>query len=192
MKSGILLLFFSFTLSLAWSQSIDHANEVTIENSFDKKAIQAYAVQAQVKVEEFVEYLNLIQDPKNSDELNKQLKQTIMQLFSPDETILVIGGKNKTLSTDLAQWIEDWKHSNLKINSLELITSNLESSYWINEYQLNYQLNETKKGDKMSIQIYFKPQSKKFGKTAKTVWDFKIGHVLFFLHRHCLRHIMLF
>lgn len=180
MKSGILLLFFSFTLSLAWSQSIDHANEVTIENSFDKKAIQAYAVQAQVKVEEFVEYLNLIQDPKNSDELNKQLKQTIMQLFSPDETILVIGGKNKTLSTDLAQWIEDWKHSNLKINSLELITSNLESSYWINEYQLNYQLNETKKGDKMSIQIYFKPQSKKFGKTAKTVWDFKIGHVLFF------------
>lgn len=180
MKSGILLLFFSLMLSFAWSQSIDHTSEVTIENSFDKKAIQAYADQAQVKVEEFVEYLNLIQDPKNSDELNKQLKQTIMQLFSPDETILVIGGKNKTLSTDLAQWIEDWKHSNLKINSLELITSNLESSYWINEYQLTYQLNETKKGDKMSVQVYFKPQSKKFGKTTKTVWDFKIGHVLFF------------
>lgn len=180
MKSGILLLFFSFTLSLAWSQSIDHTSEVTIENSFDKKAIQAYAVQAQVKVEELVEYLNLIQNPKNSEELNKQLKQTIMQLFSPDEAIQLMGTKNKKNAGNLEQWIEDWKHSNVKINSLELITSKLEPSYWINEYQLTYQINETKKGGKMSVQVYFKPYSKKFGKTTKTVWDFKIGHVLFF------------
>lgn len=95
MKSRILLIFFFFTLSFAWSQSINHTNEVSIENSFDKQTIQAYAIQAQVKVEELVEYLNLIQNPKNSEELNKQLKQTIMQLFSPDETILVIGAKTK-------------------------------------------------------------------------------------------------
>lgn len=127
-----------------------------------------------------VEYLNLIQNPKNSVDLNEQLKQTIIQLFSTDESILFIGLKSKNTFTDLEQWIEDWKRSNVKINSLELITSKLESSYWMNEYQLTFETNEVKKGDKMSIQIYFKPQSKKFGKTTKTVWDFKIGHVLFF------------
>lgn len=180
MKSRILLLFFSCTLSLAWSQSIEQAREVTIENSFDEQAIQSYASQAQLKVEELVEYLTLIQNSENSEELNEQLRHTITQLFSQDEALQFTGIKSRETSTDLLKWIDDWKHSQVKIISMELKHSKLEDSYWFYEYQLIYEVKGKKKDESMNVKVYFKPQSKSFGKTTKKVWDFKIGHVLFF------------
>lgn len=177
MKNGILLIFFSCMFSFAWSQSIEHVNEVTIRNSFDKEAVQAYAVQAQLKVEELVEYLKLLQNSENSDELNEQLKQTIAPLFSEDEAIQLTAIENKKTFNAPSKWIEEWMHSGVKIIALKLINSRLEHSFWMNEYQLIYQKDRKEKDRKINVQIYFKPQSKSFGKKTKTVWDFKLGSV---------------
>ncbi len=185
MKHLILILFFSSFFSLAWSQSIEHVvkdakvSEVTIQNSFDRITIQSYAVQAQSKVEELFEYLTLAQNPANSADLNEQLKSNMAQLFIQGNKIQLTGIESKTTYATSNNWIDDWKESNVKIISLELIDSELKSSYWIYNYKLNYEINGKRRNKKMKIQVYFKPMTKSFGSEKRAVWDLKIGDVIF-------------
>ncbi len=179
MKSFILLLFFTFFIPFAWSQSIGHVEEVTIQNSFDKVTIQIYAGQAELKVEELFEYLKAALNTDNTADLNEQLKSNMTQLFIQEDEIQLTGIESKTNYTTATNWIDDWKKTNVKIVSMERIDSELKSSYWIYKYRLVYQINGKQKEKKMTVQVYFKPQSKAFGKTRRTVWDLKIGSVIF-------------
>ena len=185
MKNLILILFFSSFLSFAWSQSETKVitdtkvSEVTIQNSFDRLTLQSYAVQAQSKVEELLEYLSLAQNPANPTDLNEQLESNMTQLFIQGNKIQLTGIESKTNYATSINWIDDWKESNVKIISLELIDSELKSSYWIYNYKLNYEINGKRRNKKMKVQVYFKPMTKNFGSEKRAVWDLKIGDVIF-------------
>lgn len=179
MKNVLFLLFLSYFCSFAWSQSIGYKTEVTIQNTFDNITIQTYANQAEMKVEELVEYLKMAQNPDNSTAFNAQLESTIQQLFITEEPIQLLGIESKVPWTDSKQWLVDWKQSKVTIVSLELIDSELKDSYWNYNYQLVCQVNGKKIRKKMTVQVYFKQRSKSFGKTQRHVWDLKIGSVTF-------------
>ena len=183
MKNLILILFFSSFLSLVWSQSgvevttNSKISEVTIQNSFDRITVNAYNIQAQSKVDELIEYLKIAQNPANSEELNAQLKSNVQQLFTMHETLVLRQIESNEFSSSPKTWMEALNQSKIKIISANLLNSEIKSSYWIYTYELRYEINGKSKKQNLKIQVFFKPQTKKFGSKSRAVWDLKLGSI---------------
>lgn len=170
------ILFFSFTKS--WSQSMNvETKATTIQNSFDKVSLQAYAVQANTKVDELFEYLNFISKTDNSSELGKQLAKNIRQLFTNEKPILLEGLDNPKRFYSVQEWLNDYENGKITIEKWELLHSKLEDDRWQNQYQLIYTVNGKRKIQKIDIEILLQPTEKAFGKTQKKVWEMKLGNI---------------
>lgn len=178
MRSSVIIVLFSLFPLNGWTQSANEGvSELAIKGSFDNLTIQSYAGQAELKVEELFEYIQLLMDQSNSPELNQQLKINIEQLFMDNPALT--GIDSKSVVYDPLQWLAGWQNANVAIQSLKLLGSELKSTYWIYNYQLTYSIEGKEKTKKMDVQISFQPQTKSFGKTQKKVWDLKIGNVFF-------------
>lgn len=178
MRTWIIFLLFSCSLTISWSQSIMETRELTISNSFDNLTVQSYAVQGELKVQELMEYLRLVSVKTNTVELNKQLAANMEQLFSESE-VQLFGIENKQPVYTVAQWLEDWKNAHAEVVSMKLINSELKNTFWIYTYQLNYTINGKQKATKMKVNVNFQPQTKTFGTTKKEVWELKINKIDF-------------
>lgn len=178
MKNYITFILILFASSISWSQSINEVvKESTIQNTFDKATIQSYSVQANTKVDELFEYLNLMNENNNSLALEHQLIENISQLFIDKKTIPLIDFENSKLFFTVQDWLNQIKKSTIKFESWKLINSKLKDNYWRNSYQLIYIVNGNKTTQKIDIQIFFYLDYKSFGKTDKKVWDIKLGEV---------------
>lgn len=178
MRTWIIFLLFSCSLTMSWSQSVLETRELTISNSFDNLTIHSYAAQGELKVQELVEYLRLFSVKTNTAELNKQLVANIEKLFS-ESTVQLSGMKSKQTIYTVAEWLEDWKASHAEITSLKQIESELKNTFWIYTYQVSYTISGKQKTANMEVKVLFQPRTKTFGTTKKEVWELKIKGIDF-------------
>lgn len=178
MKKITLFIILFYSLTISWSQSINiETKATTIQNSFDKVSVQAYAVQANAKVDELFEYLNFISKTENSSELGQQLAKNIRQLFTNEKPILLEGLDNSKRFYSVQEWLNDCEKVKIAIEKWELLHSKLEDDRWQNQYQLVYTVNGKRKTQKIDIEILLQPTEKAFGKTQKKVWEMKLGNI---------------
>ena len=146
-----------------------------IENNFSKPVINAYQNRALNKLNEFYNYLILLQNA-NSSELQSELKQNVKQLLVNGNLSFqnVIDLQNKKYSIDeiLTQIIEK------KITfSMPIIQNNAYLNH--NDFEFSYTLKVTVNGEVKQLiltqKVYLFPVDKTFGTTKKTVWELKLG-----------------
>jgi hypothetical protein len=178
MKKFISILFLLFPM-LFFSQDVERKSidKTTgfIESNFNKKTINAYENRAKDKLNEFYDYLILLQS-SNSLELQNQLKQNIKQLMINDDLTFqnIIENLNDKLSIDdfLNQLILKKVKINLP-NNIQNTTINH------NDFEFSYILeiiiNEETKILNLTQKVYLFPVEKYFGSSKKTVWELKLG-----------------
>lgn len=177
MKDRILCVFALLIFSTSWSQSVLETKELIIKKSFDNLTLQSYAVQGELKVQELISYLQLIENKNNSTDLNKQISLNIEQLFNSEAHLTGIESKADFFSPE--NWLKDWTSEGVTINSVTLLKSQLEDTSWIYEYQINYSKNGKQKTKKLTVRVKFQPRLKAFGNSSKVVWDLKIESIIF-------------
>jgi len=146
-----------------------------IWNNFNKSEIKAYQNRASDKLDEFYNYLILLQSAENS-ELQNQLKQNIKDLFFGNEVRFqnIVDSQNKKYTIDeiLIQVIEK------KITfSMPVIDQNAYLNH--NDFEFSYILkvvvnNEVKQLN-LTQKVYLNLNEKTFGTNKKTVWELKLG-----------------
>ena len=146
-----------------------------IEKNFSKPVINAYQNRALDKLNEFYNYLILLQNA-NSSELQNELKQNIKQLLINDNLSFqnIIDFQNKKYNIDevLSQIVEK------KIMfSMPVIKENayLNHNDFEFSYTLTVEVNNQVKQLNLTQKVYLFPVEKTFGTTKKTVWELKLG-----------------
>jgi hypothetical protein len=146
-----------------------------IWNNFNKPEINAYQNRALDKLNEFYNYLILLQSADNS-ELQNQLKLNIKELFFGDTASFqnIIDSQNKKYSIDeiLTQVIDK------KIAfTMPVINQNAYLNH--NDFEFSYTVkvvvnNEVKQLN-LTQKVYLHLNEKTFGTVKKMVWELKLG-----------------
>lgn len=146
-----------------------------IWNNFNKPEINAYQNRALDKLNEFYNYLILLQNA-NTSELQNELKQNI-KLLLIDENISfqnIIDTQNKkyTINEILTQVIE--KKVTL---SMPVINQNAYLNH--NDFEFSYTIkvvaNNEVKQLSLTQKVYLHLNEKTFGTAKKMVWELKLG-----------------
>jgi len=146
-----------------------------IWNNFNKPEINAYQNRASDKLEEFYNYLILLQSADNS-ELQNQLKLNIKELFFGETVSFqnIVDSQNKKYSIDeiLTQVIEK------KITfSMPIIDQNAYLNH--NDFEFAYTVkvvvNNEVKQLSLTQKVYLHLNEKTFGTAKKMVWELKLG-----------------
>ncbi len=146
-----------------------------IWNNFNKPEINAYQNRASDKLEEFYNYLILLQSADNS-ELQNQLKLNIKELFFGETVSFqnIVDSQNKKYSIDeiLTQVIEK------KITfSMPIIDQNAYLNH--NDFEFAYTVkvvvNNEVKQLSLTQKVYLHLNEKAFGTVKKMVWELKLG-----------------
>ena len=146
-----------------------------IENNFSKPAINAYQNRAVDKLNEFYNYLILLQNA-NTSELQNELKQNVKQLLINEnlnfQNIIDFQNKKNSIDEILTQVIEK------KLTfSMPVINQNAYLNH--NDFEFSYTLkivaNNEVKQLSLTQKVYLFPVEKTFGITKKTVWELKLG-----------------
>jgi hypothetical protein len=185
----IFILFPMFLIGQSSSTSDSQKERVTVSekkmkldktagfiwNNFNKLEIKAYQNRASDKLNEFYNYLILLQSAENS-ELQDQLKLSIKELFFGDTVSFqnIVDTQNKKYSIDeiLTQVIEK------KITfSMPVIDQNAYLNH--NDFEFSYTVkvvvNNEVKQLSLFQKVYFNEIEKTFGSTKKWVWELKLG-----------------
>jgi hypothetical protein len=146
-----------------------------IEKNFSKPVINAYQNRAIDKVNEFYNYLILLQNATTSD-LQNELKQNIKLLLINEnlsfQNIVDFQNKKETIDEIFIQIIEK------KLTfSMPIINQNPYMNH--NDFEFLYTLavevNKQVKQLNLTQKVYLFPLEKQFGTTKKTVWELKLG-----------------
>lgn len=146
-----------------------------IWNNFNKSEIKAYQNRASDKLDEFYNYLILLQSADTS-ELQNQLKQNIKDLFFGDQVSFqnIIDSQNKKYSIDeiLTQVIE-------KKITFSMPVINQDAYLNHNDFEFSYTVkvvvnNEVKQLN-LAQKVYLNLNEKTFGATKKIVWELQLG-----------------
>ncbi len=146
-----------------------------IEKNFSKPVINAYQNRALDKLNEFYNYLILLQNATTS-ELQNELKQNIKQLLINENLSFqnIIDFQNKKYSIDeiLSQVME----KKLTV-AMPVVNQNAYLNH--NDFEFSYTLSVTVNGQvkqlNLTQKVYLFPVEKIFGTTKKTVWELKLG-----------------
>lgn len=146
-----------------------------IEKNFSKPVINAYQNRALDKLNEFYNYLILLQNATTS-ELQNELKQNIKQLLINENLSFqnIIDFQNKKYSIDeiLGQVLEK-----KLLFEMPVVSQNTSLNH--NDFEFSYTLSVTVNGQvkqlNLTQKVYLFPIEKTFGMTKKTVWELKLG-----------------
>ena len=146
-----------------------------IEKNFSKPIINAYQKRAVDKLNEFYNYLILLQNT-NTSELQNELKQNVKLLFINDNVSFqnIINSQNKKYNIDeiLTQVIE-------KKLTFSMPFINQDAYLNHNDFEFSYTIavtvNNQVKQLNLTQKVYLFPVEKTFGNTKKAVWELKLG-----------------
>lgn len=177
-KTATLLLLIGITLTTFGQSAINTvATKVVITSAFSKPAIQAYQESSFIKIVDFYTYLTLYSKPETTAALKKELALVLQDLFLTEYTPLVDftnTNKQKITLNNLLPLLDNkaYTFSLSKVNSKETAVD-----YWTTSYQLEVQ-NASKTNSFTLVQkVYFKPITKRFGETSKSVWTIYLGEI---------------
>lgn len=149
----------------------------SIQSNFSEKNIVAYQNSSVGMIEEFYEYLSLYSKETN-EELQKQIKENILNLVESKEIQLINITENSIGNFSLDDLLQQIKGKNILFQTKNIEASkNLGSNYWMNTYQLFIVENGKTTEKTIKQRVQFQPMEKKFGSTTKYVWSVKLGSV---------------
>ncbi|MEZ4853355.1 hypothetical protein [Flavobacterium sp.] len=162
------LFFISF---FGFSQSVATPKLLAIESNFSVESVKVYQNNANLKIEDFYNYLSLYSQENTSEELKIEVKKNIFRLVE-NETILL---SNFTIATDETILLLNFlaainnKNYTFEVDAIQN-TPSTEFNFWITNYQLKITQNKKVKIVNCSQKVFFKPVQKTFGSKQKEVW----------------------
>jgi hypothetical protein len=146
--------------------------------SLSAKETAAYEAKAESKVAEFYSYLELITDPKGTDEIKQQAGESASKLFKDNTlttNIFTPKGADVTVAELLQSATRQKSKYSFKIDNVDIEVLSQTSSK--TEWTLTYAL--YKNGAKLNIRqlFYIITENKKFGSTTKKVINTYLGAI---------------
>lgn len=177
MRYLILFVLCNFCVELS-AQTVQNTHSSSISDNFDALSIQAYAVNGQSKIEELIEYLNLMNSAGIEEDLDAQISSNILQLFSVNDLVIQGISSNVTF-IDVRKWIADFKRSSSNKLTIHFKSSQLHDSYWKYTFDLSYEWNGKIVRKKMDVELLMSRLQKSFGNHQKQVWQQSIQKITF-------------
>lgn len=164
----VLFLYFPF---FGLSQSVSTTKSLAIESNFSIESVKAYQNSANLKIEDFYNYLSLYSQKNSSEDLKIEVKKNIFRLVENENMLLsnFIKEVNETISlTDFLTKINNQNYT-FEVDAIENSLST-EFNFWTTSYQLKITQNKKVTIENCSQKVFFKPVQKAFGSTQKEVW----------------------
>jgi|GEM_PF-3434063 len=170
--AGILLL-------LAATATAQNIEKRPAAPAFSQKAVEAYEVKAESKVNEFFGYLTLLTDPAGDAEMKKQASADAVKLFRDDKVLLQDFFDTKGRTITLKQLLEKAEAQEKKVDfstmsfaTIPKLKSDLRYD-WLMSYEVIVGNRAVKVSQSFSI-VY---EDKKFGNSTKKVWNSYLGEL---------------
>ena len=181
-KSLYILIFFPFFLiSQNASQNKETVSEKTtklsvIERQFSKPVVLAYQDQAVNTIKDFYNYINLYKEVDSTSALEKEIDQSIENLFLNTAITLKNVFKEAVETIPLNEFLTKCKAKSVSILVSDFQENNTVSdTFFTFQYKMNVTIDNKTANYIVNQKVYFFPSEKQFGTQSKQVWQLKLG-----------------
>lgn len=149
-----------------------------LQATFAAPVLAAYQTNAQNKIEDLYQYLQLLSDTTVSDSLKKEIEDNIYTLFKGrDVTVPNIISDNKSL-IKLSLFIEQLKKQPfLKFKLVNIENGAIDFSSWQMSYTVKVLNNNDVYSFTLRQKVFLTKEAKAFGNTIKEVWQVHLGEI---------------
>jgi spore coat protein CotF len=168
------------TALLLLTQVLTAQEAASRPSALSSKAIEAYGVKSEARVNEFFDYLELLSDPKLNTDMKAHTIAETLKLFN-DETIVMDNIFIKTndaisLKELLKQVASQKKKCSFKVTGFSWIPQKEVQNFqqWLVTYEL---LQDNRAPLHVTQEFFIVYEDKQFGKTVMKVWNTYLGKI---------------
>lgn len=176
MRISVYIIVFLLCSFLGFGQDISHKS-VSIKSNFSTEAVKVYQESADLKLEDFYQYLSLFSDKNSSEELKVEIRKNIFRL-TDDQNIKVkdfTSNSNETIS--IPELLEKIKNNNYIFEISNIKNFPADFNFWTVQYQLKITNGNAIVIKNCNQKVFFTPKQKSFGSTQKEVWTIFLGNI---------------
>lgn len=164
---------------LAYSANAQDIVKKPAAPAFSQKAVEAYEVKAESKVNEFFGYLTLLTDPAGDAEMKKQATTDAVKLFRDDKVMVQDFFDSKGQVITLKQLLEKAAAQEKKVDfgTMSFATIPKLKSDLRYDWLMSYEVIVGKRVLKVSQAFCIVFEEKKFGNSTKKVWNSYLGEL---------------
>lgn len=171
--STICLLFFSIGIGQNSPNSV--SKSVSIKSNFSTEEIFAYQASANLKVNDFYDYLTLFSKTDTSVDLKKEIKRNLFRLTNNEHFFIIDFFSKSINSIEIDTFLSKIDNKNYKFLVSDINNSNIEFQSWSCTYKLKIVLSNDSIEKTINQKIIFSPIEKSFGNQQKLVWNIFLG-----------------
>ncbi len=170
---GMLLAsFFGFSQNV---NSDTSKSSVAIKSNFSTEAVKVYQESANLKLDDFYNYLSLYSDAKTSDAFKAEIRKNIFRLYGKDNFEIIDFLSNDNQRIAIANFLSKIENKNYDFAISYKFNSPADFQSWNCSYQLKIYFGNDFSVKNINQKINFLPIEKSFGNTTKTVWAVYLG-----------------
>lgn len=157
-----------------FSQNVSNKS-VSIKSNFPTESIKAYQESANLKVNDFYDYLTLFSKTDTSVDLKKEIKRNLFRLTSSEQFFIIDFFSESINSIEIDTFLNKIENKNYKFLVSDINNSNIEFQSWNCNYKIKIMLNNISIEKTINQKIIFSPIEKSFGNQQKVVWNIFLG-----------------